>query len=118
MAAQRAKGLVTPRENLPCVGLVSNVPHDAVARRVKHAHESERQLHCAKRRGEMPAVLAHHLEDPRADIVRQVPELLGWHRLHFGGRHFATSRASPFRFSNNSVVEFCPKFRTGGYPHS
>ena len=39
MAAQRAERVVAPREYLPCVGLVADVPHDAVAFGIERAHE-------------------------------------------------------------------------------
>jgi len=53
--AQRAYAVATTRQNLVWIGLVPNVPDDAVARRVEHVMQSDRQFDHAKSGSEMPA---------------------------------------------------------------
>ena len=60
---QRAERGPPAREELPGVGLVADVPEDAVAFRVEHAGQRARELDGAEGRGEVPAVLRHDLED-------------------------------------------------------
>ena len=59
--AERREGVVASGEDLPGVGLVADVPHDAVGLRVEDIRKGHRDLDGAERRRKMPAVLRNGL---------------------------------------------------------
>jgi hypothetical protein len=59
--AKRPEIAVSSGENLPCVCLVSDVPHDAVGLRVEDLRKGHRDLDGAERGRKMPAVLRNGL---------------------------------------------------------
>ena len=93
--AERREGVVASGEDLPGVGLVADVPHDAVGLRVEDLRKGHRDLDGAERGRKMPAVLRNGLEDPVS---------------HFDRLHL--SAPSSLRFSMSRDVAFCPKLST------
>ena len=93
--AKRSEIAVSSGENLPCVCLVSDVPHDAVGLRVEDLRKGHRDLDGAERGRKMPAVFRNGLEDPVSQFDR----------LHL-------SAPSSLRFSMSRDVAFCPKLST------
>ena len=91
-AAERAERRVATGQDLPGIGLMADVPDDAVRLRVEDLRERHRQLDRPKRRREMPAVRGHGPENRLPDFRR---------------RHSPT-----FLFMISSVVAFCPKAGT------
>ena len=75
---QRGEGRTSFREQLPGVGLVSDVPKDAVMLGVEHVHERTRKLHGAERGREVPSVLRHDLDDFFAQGVWCGPLAHAW----------------------------------------
>ena len=63
-------------EHLVHVRLMPGVPHDPVTRRLEDAMERHRQLDHAEVRPEVPAVPRDGIDQPGADLPRQIVELL------------------------------------------
>jgi hypothetical protein len=63
------------REDLVRVGLVADVPHEAVARRVEHVVQGDGQLHDAEPGTEMAAGLAHAEQQILPQFIGEVQEL-------------------------------------------
>jgi hypothetical protein len=62
-------------EDLVRVGLVADVPHEAVARRVEHVVQGDGQLHDAEPGTEMAAGLAHAEQQILPQFIGEVQEL-------------------------------------------
>ena len=84
--AQGVERLATAvRQELPGIGLMSDIPHDAVFRRLEDFRKRHRDLDRAEGRGKMSAVLADGLQNAVSQFLR----------CHL-------------RFRINSGVAFCP----------
>ena len=72
-------------EDLVRVGLVPDVPHEAVVRRVEHVVQRDRQLDGAEVRREVPARLRHGLQQERAQLARKRRQRFAFQRAKIGG---------------------------------
>ena len=78
-AAQLAVGaeLVAPSgQYLVSVGLMSDVPYEAVVGRVEDVVQCHRQLHDTERRGKVPRVDSHLADDVVAQFAAYLRQLL------------------------------------------
>ena len=66
----------TAREHLVSVGLVADVPHQAVSRRVEHVVQCDRQLDRTEVRRQVPSRLADRLHDEIAQFARKQGQLI------------------------------------------
>jgi len=82
--AQRREAVAAAGEDLVGVALVGDVPDDLVAGRVEHVVQRQGQLHHAEVRGEVAAVLGHHLDEQIADLLGQDVHLLEGELLQVG----------------------------------
>ena len=73
--AQRRHVLAPAREDLVRIGLVADVPDEAVVGRVEHVVQRDRQLDGAQVRGQVPAGARDRLEHVCAQLVGQRAEL-------------------------------------------
>ena len=88
--AEGVEAVFAPRKELPGVGLVADVPDDAVGERIEGFGKRDRELDRAERRREMATVAGNGVDDPRPQFRRgHSPE--------------------SFRLRMMSVVEFWPK---------
>jgi hypothetical protein len=74
--ADRRQLVAAAREDLVRVGLVADVPQHLVARRVQEGVQAHRELRGPEVRAEVPADLAHRVDDVLADLLRDLLELL------------------------------------------
>ena len=65
-----------PGQDLVRIGLMADVPDQPVRRRVEHVVQRHRQLHHAKPRPQMPARHRNRVDRLRAQLVRQLAQLL------------------------------------------
>ena len=72
---QLLHGVAPAGQHLVAVGLVADVPHDAVVRRVEHVMQRDRQLDRAEVRRKMASGLAHRFEQELAQLVREPRQL-------------------------------------------
>ncbi len=84
--AQRAEAVAAAGEELVAVGLVADVPHDAIARGVEHAVERDRQLDYAQGRREVAAGGRDRLDEQLPQFLGDGLELVERERLEIGGR--------------------------------
>src|SRR5690606_4218935 len=77
-ATARAQGreVLTAREQLVHIALVTRVEHDRVARRVEDAVHRDRQLDHAEVRPQVATGLRHLAHEELADLPRELSELL------------------------------------------
>src|SRR5262245_18903780 len=73
--AQRANALAPPGEDLVRIGLMADVPHDAVVGRVEQVVQRDRQLHDAETGAEMPAGDRHGVDRLLTQLVSELTEL-------------------------------------------
>ena len=57
------------------IGLVADIPHQPVVRRVEHVMQRDGQFHRAQIGRQMPAGLAHRLDDVGAQLLGQLRQL-------------------------------------------
>jgi hypothetical protein len=74
--AQRRHAFPPSGKNLVCVGLVADVPHDAIVRRVVDAVQGHGQFDCAEIRRKMSAGARHRFNQESAQFSRQLRQLL------------------------------------------
>src|SRR5206468_3362399 len=74
--ADRRQQVAPPREDLVRVGLVADVPEHLVLRRVEQRVQRDGELARAEVRPEVPADLAHRVDDVLADLLGHLHELL------------------------------------------
>ncbi|KGX49628.1 hypothetical protein Y025_5571 [Burkholderia pseudomallei TSV32] len=67
--AQRLHPVAAARQDLVRIGLVTDVPHDPVVRRIEHVMQRDRQLDRTEIGRQMAARLRHAVEDERAQLV-------------------------------------------------
>ena len=82
--AQLRHGVAPAGEDLVGVGLVADVPDDAVLRRIEHRVQRDRQLDGAEVGREMPPGLRHGFEHEGAQLVGQLLELAAIERAQSG----------------------------------
>jgi hypothetical protein len=70
--AERADAAAAPGQDLVRIGLVANVPHDAVMGRVEDIMQRERQLHDAEAGAEMPAGDRDRVDGLGAQFIGQL----------------------------------------------
>ena len=73
--AQGADALATPRQDLVGIGLVTDVPDDAVVRRVEDVVQRDRQLDNAEPRAEVPARDGDRVDRLGAQLVRDLVQI-------------------------------------------
>ena len=73
---RRFMRLAAPGQDLVRVGLVADVPHQPVVRRVEHVMQRDGQLHRAEIGRQMAAGLAHRVDQKLAQLVGQLRQLL------------------------------------------
>ncbi len=83
--AQRRHAVAPARQDLVGVGLVTHVPHQAVARRVEHVVQRDGELHCAQVGRQVPAGARHVLQQIVAQLHGQLLELGARQPLDVGG---------------------------------
>ncbi len=83
--AQRAEPVEPPGEQLVAVGLVADVPHDAVARRLQLGVEGDGELHRPEARAEVTAGARDGVDDRLAHLLRQRLELRVAHTVQLVG---------------------------------
>ena len=74
--AQAAHRRTAPGQYLVRIGLVADIPHQPVFRRVEDVVQRDGQFHRAEIGGKMPAGLAHRFDQEGAQFVRQLRQLL------------------------------------------
>jgi hypothetical protein len=83
--AQRPEAVEAAGQQLVRVGLVSGVPHDAVARRLEQPVQGDGELDDAERRAEMAAGLGDGRDDRLADLGGELDELRLGQPAQLGG---------------------------------
>jgi hypothetical protein len=73
---QRRQAVVAARQDLPRVALVAHVPHDLVARTLEHVEQRHRELDHAEPGPDVPAGLGDDLDQPLADLLGELRELV------------------------------------------
>ncbi len=73
---QRAEFRLAAGDQLVSVGLMPDVPYDAVAWSIKGSMQGEGQLNDAEVAGEMPSVFGDRLDNKPSDLLCQGRELL------------------------------------------
>ena len=76
--AQRADAVAAAGEDLVRIGLVADVPDQAVARRVEHVVQRDRQLDHAQAGAEVTAGDRHRVDGLLAQLVGELPQLLAF----------------------------------------
>ncbi len=83
--AQRREGVVAAGEQLPGVGLVSDVPDDLVGRGIELVQQRDGQLDHAEAGADVAAGDGNALDQAIADLLRQLRELFPGNALEVGG---------------------------------
>ena len=81
----RAQALASPRQHLVAVGLVADVPDDAVAWRVEDPVQADAELDGAEAAGEVAADLGADLYEEGPQLVGHLPQAFPWHAPEIGG---------------------------------
>jgi hypothetical protein len=73
---QRVKAIAPPGKQLVRVGLVTDVPHDFVARAFKNVVQGDGKFDDAQVAGEVTAGFAHRVDEHLSDFFRQQRKLI------------------------------------------
>ena len=76
--------LFATRQNLMRIGLMANVPDDAVMRRVVNIMQGDSELHRSEVRGKMATRTRDRLQHKSAQLVRQLLQAASVQPLHIG----------------------------------
>ena len=82
--AQGADALAPASNNLVRIGLMADVPHQFVVRRVEHIMESDGQLDHAKAGTEVAPGHRNGVNHFLAEFIRQLPQLPGFQPAQIG----------------------------------
>ena len=74
--AQGGHGLAPPGQNLVRIGLVADIPHQPVVRRVEHVVQGDGQLHRTQVGRQMAAGPAHAFDQEGAQLLGELGQLL------------------------------------------
>ena len=85
LLAERGQAIVPPRQHLPRIALVTDVPHDPVARRLERVQQGHGQFHDPEPGPDVAAGLGDHFDQPLAHLVRQRLQLIGVERPDVAG---------------------------------
>ena len=86
LLAHGAHALAPAGQDLVRIGLVADVPDQAVVRRVEDVVQRDRQLDDAEAGAEMPAGARDRVDEIGAQLVGDLPELALLQRAEVGGR--------------------------------
>ncbi len=79
------QSIATAGQHFVRIGLMANVPHQAVLRRVEDIMQSYRELHGAQAGGEVTAHLAHGVDQILAQLRGDLRQLAGRELTQIGG---------------------------------
>ena len=105
--AQRVELGVAAGHQLVRVGLMPDVPHDAVVRGFEDAVERERQLDDAEIGRQVPGAPRHGLDDGVPDLSRELQDLRAVQRLQVGRRMDRIEQAhrAPHRYQSSAPAQ-------------
>ena len=81
---QRANAVTAAGEDLVRIGLVADVPDQAVLRRIEHVVQCDRQLDDAQPCAEVPAGDGDRVDGLLAQLVGHPPQLICWQLTQVG----------------------------------